>query len=179
MCLLATYPLGYASVAPLFAALLDGLFEQPDIRALYLLETGSIARLKTKRNRARDLFAYTDESGNTGQNLFDETQPHFWTGTLLTNADVDLTGQTVHQTWLSRLQVSELHGSALGIGKINKISAELRVFLQAHSSRFVFTQIEKGSMPQRGFHLRSLTRISTKQYRPCMISLRSFTGKWP
>ena len=29
MCLLATYPLGYASVAPLLAALLDGLFEQP------------------------------------------------------------------------------------------------------------------------------------------------------
>ncbi len=108
-----------------------------------MLETGNITKLKTKRNKARDLFAYTDESGNTGQNLFDETQPHFWTATLLTNADVDLTGQTVHQTWLSRLQVPELHGSALGIGKINKISAELMAFLQAHSSRFVFTQIEK------------------------------------
>ena len=91
----------------------------------------------------RNLFAYTDESGNTGQNLFDETQPHFWTGTLLTNADVDLTGQTVHQTWLSNLGVSELHGYALGIRKINRISAVLKVLLQTHTSRFVFTQIEK------------------------------------
>lgn len=94
-------------------------------------------------NKVGHLFAYTDESGNTGQNLFDEAQPHFWTGTLLTNADVDLTGQTVHQTWLSSLGISELHGNAMGIGKINRISAELKVFLQAHASRFVFTQIEK------------------------------------
>ena len=91
----------------------------------------------------RNFFAYTDESGNTGQNLFDEAQPLFWTGTLLTNADVDLTGQTVHQTWLSSLGVSELHGCAMGIDKINMISADLKALLQAHAARFVFTQIEK------------------------------------
>jgi Protein of unknown function (DUF3800) len=91
----------------------------------------------------RSLFAYTDESGNTGQNLFDEAQPYFLTGTLLTNADVDLTGQRVHQNWLSSLGITELHGHAIGIGKIDKISATLKQFLQAHASRFVFTQIEK------------------------------------
>jgi hypothetical protein len=34
-------------------------------------------------------YAYTDESGNTGLNLFDKNQPIFWTGTLVAYADVD------------------------------------------------------------------------------------------
>ena len=27
----------------------------------------------------RNLVGYTDESGNTGKNLFDDAQPYFWT----------------------------------------------------------------------------------------------------
>lgn len=89
------------------------------------------------------LFAYTDESGNTGLNLFDPNQPYFWTGTLLTNSDVDSTGLDQHKTWLSMLGTKELHGNELGIGKLNNIAASLKSFLETHRSRFVFTKIEK------------------------------------
>jgi hypothetical protein len=73
---------------------------------------------KHKGENLNGLFAYTDESGNTGQNLFDEAQPYFWTGTLITNADVDITGQAAHKKWISRLGVPELHGNELGIARI-------------------------------------------------------------
>ncbi len=34
-------------------------------------------------------IVYTDESGNTGENLFDTSQPYFWTGTLVSLFDID------------------------------------------------------------------------------------------
>ena len=32
------------------------------------------------------LFAFVDETGNTGHNLFDEAQPNFFTAALITKA---------------------------------------------------------------------------------------------
>lgn len=89
------------------------------------------------------LFAYTDESGNTGLNLFDSDQPYFWTGTLLTNSDVDRTGLDQHNAWISMLGTKELHGNELGIGRLNRIATSLKSFLEKNQSRFVFTKIEK------------------------------------
>jgi len=34
------------------------------------------------------LFAYADETGNTGFNLFDPAHPTFWTGRLLSSSDL-------------------------------------------------------------------------------------------
>jgi hypothetical protein len=36
------------------------------------------------------LYAYVDETGNTGHNLFDAAQPHFYTAALITKGDFDL-----------------------------------------------------------------------------------------
>ena len=36
------------------------------------------------------LFAYVDETGNTGHNLFDEAQPDFFTAALVTKGDFDI-----------------------------------------------------------------------------------------
>lgn len=91
----------------------------------------------------RQVFAYTDESGNTGHNLFDPSQPYFWTGTLLTYLDIDATSWDKHRTWTDALRVNELHGNELGIGKINKIAESILSFLENQQARFVFTQIEK------------------------------------
>ncbi len=89
------------------------------------------------------LFAYTDESGNTGHNLFDPNQPYFWTGTLLTHSDIDATSWDQHETWTATLGVNELHGNELGIGRINKIAESVLSFLETQQAQFVFTQIEK------------------------------------
>ena len=64
-----------------------------------------VAMSKKNKRKTVPLFAYTDESGNTGQNLFDPAQPYFFTGTLLTKADVDVEGVKLHSELLARLGV--------------------------------------------------------------------------
>lgn len=105
-------------------------------------ETLALMSKKNKRKTVA-LFAYTDESGNTGQNLFDPAQPYFFTGTLLTRADVDVEGTDLHVKLLARLGVTELHGNQIGLGRINLIAAEILQFLQTYGAQFVFTQVEK------------------------------------
>lgn len=57
------------------------------------------------------MYAFVDESGNTGQNLFDEAQPIFTTLALLTRSDFDkLSGKKVVNL------AARLGGLRLGIG---------------------------------------------------------------
>lgn len=89
------------------------------------------------------MLAWTDESGNTGQNLFDKNQPYFWTGTLLCDVDLDLEASHKHKAWLAKLDVYELHGSALKVEGIDKIAESLRVYLERFRTHFIFTKIDK------------------------------------
>jgi len=91
----------------------------------------------------KDVFAYTDESGNTGFNLFDEQQPHFWTGTLLSLKDIEITGTDAVKAWCSYLGCDELHGNILGFAEIEKIASKIRYFVGKNDLRFVFTRIDK------------------------------------
>lgn len=101
-----------------------------------------MSKKKVKRSTV-PLFAYTDESGNTGQNLFDPAQPYFFTGTLLANENVDAEGKELHKKLLHKVSEKELHGNKLGLAKINLIAAEIREFFQRYQATFVFTQVEK------------------------------------
>jgi hypothetical protein len=42
------------------------------------------------------LYAYIDETGNTGHNLFDEAQPDFFTAALITKGNFDDMGRRPH-----------------------------------------------------------------------------------
>ena len=64
--------------------------------------------------------AYTDETGNTGLNLFDPGQPSFWTGTLLTPVDLDRLDPAIHRGCLERAGCAELHGNQLGLTEIGR-----------------------------------------------------------
>jgi len=89
------------------------------------------------------VYAYSDESGNTGNNIFDETQPIFWTGTLITPVELDFFGSKEIEQCCACLGVDELHGNALGLGRIEKIAAEIHRFVYKNDCRFVFTCVEK------------------------------------
>jgi hypothetical protein len=90
-----------------------------------------------------ELIAYTDESGNSGNNLFDKNQPDFWTGTLITPVNLEKLAAPVVAKCLQIVKQSELHGNALGLGGIDKIARPLLdLFVETHS-RFLFTKIEK------------------------------------
>jgi hypothetical protein len=89
------------------------------------------------------LFAYNDESGNTGNNISDNAQPYFWTGTLLSRVDLEEAGTSAIQKWTSIVETAELHGNELGLGRIEKIAEGVLEFLEEQGCRFVFTRVEK------------------------------------
>lgn len=87
-------------------------------------------------------YGWTDESGNSGLNIFDQEQPMFWSGTLLSPDNLDLT-TSLHSDWLRLVGAQELHGQDLSFVKLNKIADSIRAYLTKHNCRFVFTRIDK------------------------------------
>ncbi len=92
---------------------------------------------------AKLLYAYSDETGNTGNNLFDADQPYFWTGTLISESDVDTEARSLHTHCLKITNQKELHGNALGLGGIEKIARKLTRFFIRNNLFFLFTRLEK------------------------------------
>ena len=94
-------------------------------------------------NPERIIAAYSDESGNSGNNLFDSGQPYFWTGTLVCDADVDQEGASLHAKCLKLAGQSELHGNQLGLSGIEKIAPLMQELFFKLKPHFLFTRIEK------------------------------------
>lgn len=93
--------------------------------------------------KRRGIRAYTDESGNTGLNLFDSDQPEFWTGTVLTNRDLDQVASSLVERWAAELGVDELHASDIGLSGIESFAKELTRVIKRFNLSFIFTRIEK------------------------------------
>jgi hypothetical protein len=88
-------------------------------------------------------YAYTDESGNSGLKLFDSGQDTFWTGTLISYADLDTKYTRFHQELLALTGKKELHGAELGFGGIEKIAARIAVLIREKKLRFAFGCVHK------------------------------------
>jgi hypothetical protein len=89
-----------------------------------------------------ELHAWSDESGNSGLNLFDAAQPTFWSATLLSPFDLDSV-KSPHAEWLASIKAKELHGNKVSFGHLNKIADSIRLHLEEHACRFVLTRIDK------------------------------------
>ena len=89
------------------------------------------------------MLAYTDETGNTGLNMFDPAQPFFWTGTMITPVDWDVLHKGIHESCLARVGRAEMHGSDLGLAGIEAIAGKLMTLFARYQSHFIFTRIEK------------------------------------
>jgi hypothetical protein len=88
-------------------------------------------------------FAYADESGNSGLKLFGDKQDTFWTGTLISFADLDRKYATFHRELLEMAGKPELHGNELGFGRIEKIAGRLAWFIREKNIQFSFVRIFK------------------------------------
>lgn len=75
------------------------------------------------------MFFHIDESGNTGNNLFDSAQPILSYGLLSSRANVDELGVQQHRDMLGLLQVDALHAAELGVARLESI-APLLIELQ-------------------------------------------------
>lgn len=89
------------------------------------------------------LYAYVDETGNTGHNLFDAAQPDFYTAALITKGDFDLAFAGATRAIADRLGTPSLHGKELGVARLESASSEILRILRAAKATFFVSRVEK------------------------------------
>jgi hypothetical protein len=89
------------------------------------------------------MFAFVDETGNTGANLLDERQPDFFTAALITKSNFDMVYQADVARLAKRFGEGPLHGKDLGFGRCEEIAAELHKIFKKADSRFFISRVEK------------------------------------
>ncbi|MDV3459232.1 DUF3800 domain-containing protein [Sphingomonas sp. HF-S4] len=89
------------------------------------------------------MFAYVDEAGNTGKNLFDPAQPVFSTLAVLTLDDFDVVKTADMAALLADIGATELHACELGQAGVETIAARLFSILKSARARFAVAHVEK------------------------------------
>lgn len=72
------------------------------------------------------MYFYIDESGHTGLNLFDATQPRLYYGVLSSPKNLDVVAEPTLKILRAILNVDRIHASQLGNGELLKIAPLLR-----------------------------------------------------
>jgi hypothetical protein len=103
------------------------------------------------------MFFYIDESGNTGNNLFDSAQPVPSYGLLSCATNVDILARGIHKKMLARLGVSQLHANELREEGLVKIADLLLSSTKSCASTSTSTSSTSATSPS----LRSSTIFST------------------
>ena len=89
------------------------------------------------------MFAYIDEAGHTGPNLFDSAQPMFYYGVISCKVDFDLVYGDRMRRLAASVGATSLHGNELGPEKIEGILAEVQQILRVSDSRFDLSKVNK------------------------------------
>ena len=103
-----------------------------------------LAKMQQATRRARKLRSaslYIDETGNTGSNLFDENQPLFICGGMLVRK-ISATRIDLSEV-RSILGVNELHGSEVGLSRLEQVAEILRNVIIEANPFFLFSVIHK------------------------------------
>ncbi|MGR9179723.1 DUF3800 domain-containing protein (plasmid) [Rhizobium leguminosarum] len=88
-------------------------------------------------------FAFVDETGNTGHNVFDEVQPDFLTAALISRGNFDKQYDSRVLAIATKLGHSALHGKELGVQRIESIAGDLLALLKASKATFFVSRVEK------------------------------------
>lgn len=89
------------------------------------------------------MYAYIDETGNTGARLLDDDQPLFVTAALLTRSDFDKRFGEEIAAIAESIGVEELHASQLGLGRIEQIAKPFLKVLRKAGPAFFLARVEK------------------------------------
>lgn len=89
------------------------------------------------------MFAYVDETGNTGAKLLDDNQPLFITAALMTRTDFDQRFDADMRAIAKSLDVDELHATDLGVGRIETIARDLLKVIRKAGPAFFLARVEK------------------------------------
>lgn len=89
------------------------------------------------------MYFYVDETGHTGPNLFDESQPVLSYGVLSSKHNLnDVTAETILRL-RNKLGVEHLHAAELGMHRLSEITDEILALHKKFKFRFDIWQINK------------------------------------
>jgi hypothetical protein len=88
------------------------------------------------------MFAYVDETGNTGGNLFDPEQPWFITIGLMTKANFDVLERNLFSARHANGEI-DFHANEVGFEKIEQIAPRLLIVAKKRDARFFVSRVEK------------------------------------
>ncbi len=91
---------------------------------------------------------YVDETGQTGRNLFDKTQPILSYGVLSSEADLDKVAEADLAALRKTLGVERLHAAELGVHRLSEVVDTLLVLQKNHRIRFDIWQVVKRALLQ-------------------------------
>ena len=89
------------------------------------------------------MFFYVDESGHTGAELFDATQPILYYGVISSDVNLDVLAEEWLAPLRKRLSVDRLHAAQLGVGRLATIADELVAMQKKFTLRFDLYRVNK------------------------------------
>lgn len=89
------------------------------------------------------LFAYVDESGNTGRNIFDTAQPDYYTAALVSRGDFDRNYGDQVRAIAGKVGATAIHANELGLGRLETIADDLLRLLHRAGASFFVSRVEK------------------------------------
>ena len=89
------------------------------------------------------MYFYVDESGHTGNNLFDASQPSLYYGVLSSRYDINKIGEMYIPKLRKKLRVERLHAAELGNGGLASIARDLENIQSRLRLQFDFCSVAK------------------------------------
>ena len=89
------------------------------------------------------IYAFVDESGNTGKNIFDPAQPDYFAGALITKGDFDVHYADRIKAIAARVSSTAIHANELGLAKLETIASDLYELLRSSGAHFFVSRVEK------------------------------------
>lgn len=89
------------------------------------------------------MYAYVDETGNTGARLLDDAQPLFVTAALLTRSDFDRRFVDDVRAIARSIGVDEIHANQLGVGRVETVAKDILKVVRKAGPSFFLARVEK------------------------------------
>lgn len=89
------------------------------------------------------MFFFVDESGHTGKNLFDETQPYLYYGVLSSPNNLEHAAKKEVEQARAKQGVARLHAAELGMGGLVDIHKHLIAIQEKHHLEFDIWRVYK------------------------------------
>lgn len=89
------------------------------------------------------MYYYVDESGNTGNNLFDANQPLLYYGLITSKTNLNVVAEPLLKKARDKLGVERIHANELGVAQLSEIAPSLAKFSTKRDVRFSLYKVVK------------------------------------